>query len=179
MKFWVTNKTTKERWQGEEAGTQGIGDFCCRAVLVPETPSTALLWIAVVPYSLEDLKEKLPSDYKNNNCPQVTFALGHGGARAVRVNLAVEEQPRENCGFGCFPMMEWLTSEAVAFPDPMDLRRSLHTFMRATKGMNNPGVKTLLEAMEDPVKLAEVSKLPHIWPEAPFVDVVDDDGRKC
>ena len=75
-------------------------------------------------------------------------------------------------------MLECLTSEIVAFPDQDQMRSSLHTFMRAAKGMNNRGGKTIRTAMEDPSELAKVAQLPHIWPEAPVVDEDDDDGRK-
>ena len=33
LKFWVTNKVTKERLSGEDAVDHGIKDFCCRADL--------------------------------------------------------------------------------------------------------------------------------------------------
>ena len=65
----------------QEAEEQGVQEFCARLVVVPETPSTALIWIAVVPFSLDSLKEKLPSDYSKFNCPQVPLALGHGSTR--------------------------------------------------------------------------------------------------
>ena len=177
----VTNRLTKERLSGGEVEDKGLTTFCCRAVLVPETPSSALLWIAVVPVSLESLKEMLPSVYTKNNCPQIALGLGAGGVRPVRVNMAVEEGQKDGCGFGCFPLLEWLDSEMVAFPDPEELRKGVHSFMRATRGMNNRGVKTFRQTVDDAAELAKVGQLPHVWPEAPvpMEDEGDDDGWSC
>ncbi len=96
---------------GEEAEAKGVSEFCCRAVLVPETPTSAILWLAVVPLSLAALKEKLPNDYNRNSCPQIALVVGAGGVRPTRVNMELEERERDGCGFGCFPLLEWLTSE--------------------------------------------------------------------
>ena len=47
--------------------------------------------------------------------------------------------------------------------------------------MNNRGVKTFRQTVDDAVELAKVGQLPHVWPEAPvqMVDEGDDDGRSC
>ena len=177
-KIWVSNKTTKERLTKEEANEGGVKDFCLRAAVAPETPSVALMWLAVVPLGLQDLKSKLPLDHDKNNCPQITLALGGERTRPVRIKIAVEERSTYECGFGCFPFLEWLSSEMAVHPQPEDLRRGVHVFMRSVRGMNNRGAKTILAAMEDPSEVAKEAQLSHIWPEAPAQEQEDSDGRK-
>ena len=47
----VTNRTTKERLS-KEAEAKGVKGICCRAVVVPDTPFSLFLWLAVVSLSM-------------------------------------------------------------------------------------------------------------------------------
>ena len=149
-----------------------------RLVVLPETPSTALLWLAVIPLSLDTLKERLPADYSKNNCPQVPLPLGHGSCRPTRIRLAVEEKEADGWGYGCLPLLEHLSGQIVIHPDPSELREALHGFMRKVKSMNNRGGRKVLAAVDDPVEMAKIGLVPHLWPEAPGVDRESDEGRK-
>ena len=91
----------------------------------------------------------------------------------------MEENDKDECGYGCFPLLEHLSGLMVIHPDPMELREAVHGFMRKVEPMNNRGGKKLLGAMEDPVEVAKVGQVPHLWPEAPTVNRESDEGRKC
>ena len=87
---------------------KGINAFCARAFLLPYSPKTALLWIALVPMSKDNLKEKLPIAYKSTNCPQIPVCLGQGSVRALRIKMMVEEKDGEGYGFWCYPLLDVL-----------------------------------------------------------------------
>ena len=83
-----------------------------------------------------------------------------------------------------FPIIEDLMSEdevANVCPTSLEIRTSLHNFMRTVKGFNNKSAKKVMEAMEDTA--AEVAKNYEpevIWPEAASVESdepVDELGK--
>ena len=179
LQYVVRDKVAKKDLDQQEAEDEGVEEFCARLMVLTETPNTVLLYLAVVPLSLDNLKERLPADYSKNNCPQVPLALSHGSCRPIRIRLAVEERGSDGWGYGCLPLLEHLSGQIVIHPDPAELRQAVHGFMRKVQHMNNRGGKKVLTAMGDPVEVAKVGQVPHLWPEAPAASrEVDDEGRK-
>ena len=182
--FWVESdeldvvihdKTNKKDLDQAEAEAKGVGQFCARAFLIPESPASALLWIALMPFSKDQLKDKLPTDYNATNCPQVPVSLGVHGARAKRIIMMMREREKDGFGYGCFPLLETLYPGIPTLPSPSDLKESLFSFMRQVEGHNNRGGNTIVRAMENPVEVAKVDPLPHRWP-ALAVEEGDDEG---
>ena len=152
-----------------------MGKFCALAFLIPESPATALLWIALMPFSKQELKEKLPTDYNATNCPQVPVSLGAHGARAKRISMMVREREKDSYGYGCFPLLETLFPGQPALPNSTDLKEALFAFMRKVEGHNNRGGNTIVRAVGTPADVAKVDPLPHLWP-ALSVELDDDEG---
>ena len=174
----VTDRQTKNTLDQEEAEARGVKSFCVRVFLLPETPVSALLWLALVPMTKAELKAKLPSHYNATNCPQVPVALGHGSSRARRIVMMTPEKDRDNFGLGCLPVLEALYPGSPTLPDPKDLKEAVFTFMRRVGGHNNRGANTIMNALDTQSEVAKSDPLPHLWPALAVDNNDSDDGEK-
>ena len=176
LEVTMLDKNKREEPDEQAARDKGVGPFCARAFLVPESPATALLLVALVPFTKAEMKEKLPCDYNSTNCPQVPVSLGLHGARAKRIKMMVREKEKDGFGFGCFPLLEALFPGQPTLPDPKDLKEALYAFMRQVEGHNNRGGSTIARALESAVEVAKVDPLLHRWPALERDNTDDEEG---
>ena len=93
----------------DQVEERGLDKFSLRACIQPESAMGPLLWLAVFPLGKEDLVEKRPQDYWTRKCPQIHFRIGlkeAGVQRNWRIEIAVVDGRRDQCGFGIFPGLE-------------------------------------------------------------------------
>ena len=177
-------KSKKQPIQADQFADHGMTGFSVRIGIMPVSTTTASLTLALQPMNKDDLKAKAPDSYYKNGCPQVALPIGDNNTKHLLIKLGVQEPSGSNVGMGVFPIIEDLRSEvevANVCPTSLEIRTSLHNFMRTVKGFNNKSAKKVMEAMEDTA--AEVAKNfePEvIWPEAASVESdepVDELGK--
>ena len=125
----IFDKVTKKILSTPEAEQRGVQTFCVRTVIQPDSHATALMWLGRVPMDVNNLKSKLPEEYKKTCCPQIALALGAGGARAKRILMSVREKEHEGFGFGCFPILEALYPGESIWPHKL-VAPLLTTFLK-------------------------------------------------
>ena len=149
----------------EEAKKEGVKDFSARLFVIPNSPNTVHLWLAVSPFSKEDLKTMGPTTWNRPGFPQVPLNLGGGSARVTTVPMVVKEDEGAGWGLGTLPLVEWLSAEDPIIPSISDYRIALSNFMRAVEGPNNKGAKTITNALQDSDEQARVVTMTDLWPE--------------
>ena len=174
----IYDKVGQKTLSEEEAEEKGVGRFCVRAFIQPESHCTALVWIAVVPYAKEVLRNTIPTNYNKPNCPQIPLVIGEGCTRAKRVKMFVREKEREGFGVGCFPLLEALYPGPETLPDPDDLKECVTRFMRSVGGLNNRSGATVVNAVETPTETVKETPPQYMWPPLPEnVNISEDDGK--
>ena len=175
----IFDKVTKKILSTPEAEQRGVQTFCVRTVIQPDSHATALMWLGLVPMDINNLKSKLPEEYKKTCCPQIALAMGAGGARAKRILMSVREKEHEGFGFGCFPILEALYPGETTLPAVSDLKEALYRFMRATKGNNNRSGSTILQTIDNPDEALKETPPQFSWPQLrDNTPVLGDEGRK-
>jgi hypothetical protein len=175
----IYDKAGKKELSEEEAQAKGIGAFCIRTVLQPDSHATALMWMGLVPLSKEELRTKLPGIYNRTCCPQIALALGTGGARARRIMMAVREKEHDGFGFGCFPLIEDLKPGDTTLPPARDLKEVLYRFMHNTGGTNNRSSLTIMQALESNTEAEKETPPQSSWPQmCDNSPIAGDEGRK-
>ena len=187
---WIDSEALQVRWiedkesiTREEAEEDEIANFSVRACLQPETSNTALLWLAIVPLGKDDLIKKRPADYNTRKCPQIHLGIGprsNPGQRSLSIRLAVAEGKREHCGYGIFPALESLSSDAALLPPAKDIREALHLHMRQAKGFNTKTATTITAALDQDSATTTTREPVRVWPELPedVATTGTEEGRK-
>ena len=179
LQVTIFDKTEKKVLSEEEATSKGVGTFCIRTVLQPDSHATALMWMGLVPVSKEELRTKLPSIYTRTCCPQIALALGTGGARAKRIMMGIREKEHEGFGFGCFPIIEDLKPGDTTLPPARDLKEVLYRFMQGVGGTNNRSSLTIIQAMDSTTEAEKETPPQSIWPQmSDNSPLAGDEGRK-
>ena len=76
----------------------GVGNFTARIFIIPSTPHTVNLWLAVNPCLKENLKNLAPNAWNKPGFPQVPLNLSGGSVGAIQI-LMVTKEPN-NIGWG-------------------------------------------------------------------------------
>ena len=175
----IYDKAEKKALSEDEAKSKGVGTFCIRTVLQPDSHATALMWLGLVPLAKDELRTKLPSIYSRTCCPQIALALGTGGARARRILMSVREKENEGFGFGCFPLIEDLKPGDTTLPPARDLKEVLFRFMRSVGGTNNRSSLTIMQALDSNTEAEKETPPQSSWPQmSDNSPIAGDEGRK-
>ena len=80
---WVESSSLAVRWtdtgaalDSEEVAKRGLDKFCVRACIQPESVTGALLWLAAIPLSKDELLATRNEDFKTRRCPQIHLGIG-------------------------------------------------------------------------------------------------------
>ena len=178
---WQDAKALEVRWveaghalTSEQVADRGLDKFSIRACVQPESVTGALLWLAAVPLSKEDLVDKRPVDYWTRKCPQIHMRVGGREAssqRSLRIRLAVAEGRKDECGFGIYPGLENLAAAPPLLPPVTEVREALHLFLRKAGGFNPKSAGTVLAALDAAPSQLVAREPVNLWPELP-ADVV-------
>ena len=156
----------------EDLETLGIGNFCMRFTLLPMKVDKAMLYGGIVPFSRDQLREKVEdmgAELTSPNIPTIAMKLGVNKGvhqNGLLLTLSPSEDPEDKVGMGHYPILESIGSTAPVFPDPDDVAKQLNRMLRnnhATNNVNGSRLKTILQA--DTLPSSVTGQIRFEWPE--------------
>ena len=159
-----------------------VGGFTMRFTLLPVTVDKMVLHGGILPYSKEELQEKLGEmgiAMDSHLIPTIAMKMFvsrgkyHNG---LPVSLLPAEDPQDKVGLGHYPLFESIGSGMPKFPEHEQVASQLSKMLRAVQAPNNVNssrLSTMFQTGSFPT--TTTGNIRHEWPE---YSVGQDDSRR-
>ena len=147
------------------------GRLALRFTLLPGTVDTFFLFGGIVPYSVNELRERLRDRGQNLASPlastiAVKLHVSRTKAQNGRpVKLLPQEEEGDDFGLGHLPLLELVGPGIPVLPDHDDIEAELVAFLRAVQPTNNVALARLEERYsEEGFPAAASGRINYSWP---------------
>ena len=165
-----TDGKTKDGAVLDDWENLGHGPFCLRLHVIPNTSTTALLYLGAIGESFDKLKTR--PRYDASGSPHIGVSMsGSSSGRHYRkeVNMGVAEQTGEGYGIGVLPLVKqmYTLQSGPTAPEERNYREQTHAMLRDVRVGQVLAPTEILAALENEA-LYDYNKHPiKRWPTCP------------